>query len=171
MVVPNLVGQAVRGEPLTVYGDGVQSRCFSFVGDVVPAMVALIEHEEAYGEAFNLGGEREISIAELAELVIDIVGSDSQITYVPYDEAYGEGYEDMRRRVPDNTRAKAAVGFAPVTPLEAVVRLVAEDVRTRAAADVAAGLDSALDAAADAAAATDADVAAASAAGPRTAVV
>jgi UDP-glucose 4-epimerase len=92
MVVPNLVGQAVRGEPLTVYGDGVQSRCFSFVGDVVPAMVALIEHEEAYGEAFNLGGEREISIAELAELVIDITGSDSRITYVPYNETYGEGY-------------------------------------------------------------------------------
>ncbi|MDY1004095.1 NAD-dependent epimerase/dehydratase family protein [Curtobacterium sp. CFBP9011] len=135
MVVPNLVGQAVRGEPLTVYGDGVQSRCFSFVGDVVPAMVALIEHDAAYGEAFNLGGEREISIAELAELVIDIVDSDSQITYVPYDEAYGEGYEDMRRRVPDNTRAEAAVGFAPVTPLEAVVRLVAEDVRSRAVAD------------------------------------
>lgn len=133
MVVPNLVGQAIRNESLTVFGDGAQTRCFSFVEDVVPAMVALIEHEEAYGQAFNLGGEREISIADLAELAIELTGSTSTITYVPYDEAYGEGYEDMRRRVPDNTRAKAAVGFDPATPLEEIVRRVADDLRARTA--------------------------------------
>jgi UDP-glucose 4-epimerase len=131
MVVPNLVGQALRGEPLTVFGDGEQSRCFSYVGDVVPAMVRLVETEAAYGEAFNLGGEREISIAALAQLVIDVTGSSSTITYVPYAEAYGAGFEDMRRRVPDNTRAKAAVAFDPSTGLEEIVRAVADDVLAR----------------------------------------
>jgi UDP-glucose 4-epimerase len=142
MVVPNLVGQALRGEPLTVFGDGTQSRCFSYVLDVVPAMVRLVESEDAVGQAFNMGGEREISIADLAELVVRVTGSSSTIQYVPYEEAYGAGFEDMRRRVPDNTRAKAAVGFDPATGLEEIVQAVAADIRARAARSTrAAGLE------------------------------
>ncbi|WP_066520017.1 NAD-dependent epimerase/dehydratase family protein [Curtobacterium ammoniigenes] len=131
MVVPNLVGQALRGEPLTVFGDGKQTRCFSSVHDVVPAMTALIESPECVGAAFNLGGKREISILELAQLAIDTTGSSSSIVLVPYEEAYGAGFEDMRRRVPDNSAAAAAVGFDPITPLEAVVAEVADDLRRR----------------------------------------
>ncbi|WP_082474266.1 NAD-dependent epimerase/dehydratase family protein [Curtobacterium sp. Leaf261] len=145
MVVPNLVGQALRGEPLTVFGDGAQSRCFSYVGDVVPAMIALVEHEDAVGQAFNLGGEREISIADLAALVIRVTGSSSAIEYVPYEQAYGAGFEDMRRRVPDNTRARAAVGFDPATGLEEIVESVAADLAARDDTGLEARLTSASD--------------------------
>lgn len=144
MVVPNLVGQALRGEPLTVFGDGEQTRCFSYVGDVVPALVGLVGDESAYGHAFNLGGEREISIADLARLVLDVTGSDSPIVRVPYEQAYGDGYEDMRRRVPDNGAARAAVGFAPSTPLEEVVRLVAADLAARRTAPTRAVVERAV---------------------------
>ena len=126
MVVPNLVGQALRGEPLTVYGDGLQTRCFSYVGDVVPAMVRLAEEPKANGQAFNLGGAEEISIVDLARRVIASTGSDSSIVYVPYEQAYAEGFEDMRRRVPDNTKANAMVGFTPTTKLDEIIRRVAE---------------------------------------------
>ena len=111
MVVPNLVGQALRGEPLTVYGDGRQTRCFAYVGDVVPALVRLSEKPETRGQAFNLGGAQEVSILDLAERIIELTGSTSEIELVPYDEAYGEGYEDMRRRVPDNSKADAGPGL------------------------------------------------------------
>ncbi|WP_430332336.1 NAD-dependent epimerase/dehydratase family protein [Rhodococcus sp. ACT016] len=125
MVVPTLVGQALRGEPLTVFGDGLQTRCFSYVEDVVPAMVAIAEEPAAYGQAFNLGGAREISIVELAERVIEVLGSDSPVTLVPYEQAYAAGYEDMRRRVPDNRRARELVGFEPATPLDDIIVRVA----------------------------------------------
>lgn len=126
MVVPNLVGQALRNEPLTVYGDGRQTRCFSYVGDVVPAMVRLAERPACGPEAFNLGGETEISILDLARRVKEVLGSSSEIVLVPYHEAYGEGFEDMRRRVPDNSRAAAVVGFAPTTGIDEIIRAVAE---------------------------------------------
>lgn len=125
MVVPNLIGQALRGEPLTVYGDGLQTRCFSYVADVVPAMVRIAEAPAARGGAFNLGGMTEISILDLAQRIIKLLGSSSEIRLVPYEEAYGEGYEDMRRRVPDNTRSQHLVGFKPSTTVDSIILKVA----------------------------------------------
>lgn len=131
MVVPNLVGQALRGEPLTVFGDGLQTRCFSAVEDVVPAIVRIERDPRACGRAFNLGGEREISILELADEVIATLDSPSTIELVPYDQAYAAGFEDMRRRVPDNTRARELVGFVPRTPLRTTILRVAADLLAR----------------------------------------
>jgi UDP-glucose 4-epimerase len=125
MVFPNLVGQAQRGEPLTVFGDGRQTRCFSYVGDIVPALVRLAETPTAYGRAVNMGGAQEISILGLAERVIDVLGSTSSISLIPYEQAYAPGYEDMRRRVPDNGLARRLVDFEPKTPLDDVIRNVA----------------------------------------------
>jgi UDP-glucose 4-epimerase len=125
MVVPNLVGQALRNEPLTVFGDGTQTRCFSFVGDIVPALIRLSEEPAACGQAFNLGGAQEISILDLAERIVKLTGSNSDIVLVPYDQAYGEGYEDMRRRVPDNSRAQRLLGFRPATTLDDIILAVA----------------------------------------------
>ncbi|SDZ27201.1 NAD-dependent epimerase/dehydratase family protein [Herbiconiux ginsengi] len=130
MVVPNLVGQALRGEPLTVYGDGNQTRCFSYVGDIVPALVSLIEEPTAYGNAFNLGGAEEVSIIDLARRIIDVTGSKSSVTFVSYSDAYAAGFEDMRRRVPDNSRAYGLVGFVPSTPLDEIIRRVASEMLT-----------------------------------------
>ena len=131
MVVPNLVGQALRDVPLTVFGDGTQTRCFSSVDDVVPAMVRIERHPDSRGRAFNLGGAREISILDLAREIIAVLGSSSRIVFVPYAEAYAEGFEDMRRRVPDNRRAEALVGFEPRTPLATVIRRVADEIVAR----------------------------------------
>jgi len=125
MVVPNLVGQALRQEPLTVFGDGRQTRCFSSVFDVVPAFVQLIEEPRALGVAINLGGGTEISILELAERIVRLTGSDSAIRMVPYADAYGVGYEDMRRRVPDNSLARELIGFVPRTSVDDIVWSVA----------------------------------------------
>ncbi|MEE1620520.1 NAD-dependent epimerase/dehydratase family protein [Zafaria sp. J156] len=131
MVVPNLVGQALAGAPLTVFGDGLQSRCFSYVGDVVPALVRLSGQESAFGQAFNLGGAQEVSILELAERIVERTGSDSSITLVPYEQAYSPGYEDMRRRVPNNSKANGLIGFVPGTNVDRIIDLVAEDLRQR----------------------------------------
>jgi UDP-glucose 4-epimerase len=125
MVVPNLVGQALRGEPLTVFGDGAQTRCFSYVGDIVPALVELVEHPATRGQAVNLGGATEISIGALARRIVALLDSPSEIVLVPYSQAYGEGYEDMRRRVPDNTLAGELIGFTPRTGIDAIIRNVA----------------------------------------------
>jgi UDP-glucose 4-epimerase len=130
MVVPNLVGQALRGDPLTVFGDGKQTRCFSSVTDIVPAIVKIAETPESYGQAYNLGGADEISILELAELIIQVTGSTSQIEFVPYTNAYGDGYEDMRRRVPDNTLARELIGFVPRTRIPEMVEMVANSLTT-----------------------------------------
>ena len=127
MVVPNLVDQALRGQPLTVFGDGRQTRCFSYVGDVVPALVRIAENPTSRGQAYNLGGSFEVSILQLAHRIIQVLGSDSEITLVPYEQAYGPGYEDMRRRVPDNTKAHQLVGFNPTTTLDDIIINVAED--------------------------------------------
>ncbi len=125
MVFPNLVGQAQRGESLTVFGDGLQTRCFSYVGDIVPAIVRLNETPAACGRAVNMGGAEEISILGLAERVIAVLGSTSDISLIPYAEAYAEGYEDMRRRVPNNGLARELVGFRPATQIDEVIRSVA----------------------------------------------
>ncbi|WP_375001388.1 NAD-dependent epimerase/dehydratase family protein [Aeromicrobium sp. CTD01-1L150] len=126
MVLPRLVGQALRGEALTVYGDGRQTRCFSYVSDVVEAMVALAGEPGAHGSAYNLGGAEEISMLDLARRILAVTGSPSPVDLVPYNLAYGPGFEDMRRRVPDNSRAHALIGYRPSTPLDTVIARVAE---------------------------------------------
>ncbi|WP_054821041.1 GDP-mannose 4,6-dehydratase [Arthrobacter sp. JCM 19049] len=131
MVVPNLIGQAIQGLPLTVFGDGEQTRCFSYVGDVVPALVALLENQRSHGQAYNLGGAQEISIRALGENIIARLESASEVQLVPYEEAYGPGYEDMRRRVPDNTKSHELIGFIPQTTVEQIIDKVAEDLRSR----------------------------------------
>lgn len=127
MVIPRFVNQASRGEPLTVYGTGEQTRCFCYVGDVVKALVALAENPQAFGKVFNIGGQEEISILELAKKVIDLSKSTSTIKYVHYDEAYEEGFEDMQRRVPDITRVQNLIGFKPEVPLDEIIELVIAD--------------------------------------------
>jgi UDP-glucose 4-epimerase len=129
MVIPRFVGQALRGEPITVYGDGAQTRCFCFVGDIVVALAALLENPGAYGRVFNLGSDDEVSISELAEIVREETGSRSEVRYVAYEDAYEEGFEDMARRVPDTTRAQELVGFRPTVALREIIRLVIEEQR------------------------------------------
>jgi UDP-glucose 4-epimerase len=129
MVIPRFVSQAIKGEPITVYGDGQQTRCFCYVGDVVDALLKLADHPEASGRAYNIGGVEEISMDDLARRVIDAAGSTSKIRYVPYDEAYEEGFEDMQRRVPDTTRARELVGFTPQVGLDDILRMVVQDQR------------------------------------------
>jgi UDP-glucose 4-epimerase len=126
MVVPRFVSQAIRGEPITVYGDGTQTRCFCHVADVVNGMINLMNEPEAYGKVFNLGGEEEISMTDLAQRILDISGSDSKVRYMTYEEAYEEGFEDMQRRVPDTTRARNLVGFSQTIGLDEIIRSVIE---------------------------------------------
>ncbi|GAB3245587.1 Rossmann-fold NAD(P)-binding domain-containing protein [Arthrobacter pigmenti] len=130
MVVPNLIGQALRGAPMTVFGDGAQTRCFSYVTDVVPAIIAIAEHPDAYGQAFNLGGAQEVSILNLAKRIKQLLGSQSEIVLVPYEAAYATGFEDMRRRVPDNSRAHSLVGFKPATSLDDIILNVAASMQS-----------------------------------------
>lgn len=126
MVVPRFVGQALRNEPLTVYGDGQQSRTFTYVGDVVEAMVRLIELPKAAGEAFNIAGGSEITIEQLARLVIAKTGSESSIVKIPYVEVFGEGFEDMARRVADTAKLREYTGYSCTTTLEeALDRMIA----------------------------------------------
>ena len=127
MVVPRFVGQALRHQPLTIFGEGTQTRCFCHVSDVVGGLVALSEHPEAFGKVFNLGGAEEISIGDLAERIIELAGSDSEVEYIPYDAAYEEGFEDMVRRVPNVDRARQLVGFEPSVGLDDIIRSVIED--------------------------------------------
>jgi UDP-glucose 4-epimerase len=129
MVVPRFVTQALAGEPVTVFGDGQQTRCFCHVLDVVPALVALLSDETAYGKVFNLGSTEQTTIAQLAERVIAATGSSSTVTKVGYEEAYGDGFEDMQRRVPDCTRAYQQIGFAPTRTLNDIIEAVIADRR------------------------------------------
>jgi UDP-glucose 4-epimerase len=124
MVIPTFVKQALSGRPITVYGDGNQSRCFGYVGDVVGALVKLMDHEDAVGQVFNIGSNQEISILELAQKVKDLTQSDSDIVFVPYDEAYEEGFEDMPRRVPDISKVSGLVGFRPEMNLDGILKTV-----------------------------------------------
>ena len=121
MVVPTLVQQAMTGKPMTVYGDGSQSRCFGFVKDVVRALVALMERPEAAGQIYNIGASTEISILELAKRVKEITHSQSPIVLIPYADAYDAGYQDMPRRIPDTTKLRNLVGFAPTTDIDEIV--------------------------------------------------
>ena len=127
MVIPRFVAQALRNEPITVYGDGNQTRCFCYVGDIVRALAALLEHPDAYGKVFNLGSDDEVSVRALAEIVREEARSESTIDYVAYEDAYEEGFEDMARRVPDTTRARELVGFQPTVGLREIIRMVIEE--------------------------------------------
>jgi UDP-glucose 4-epimerase len=126
MVIPTFVKQALAGRPITVYGTGEQTRCFGYVGDVVGALVALMDKPEAVGEVFNIGSSEEVSINQLAERVRELTGSRSEIVRVPYDEAYEEGFEDMPRRVPDVSKVAALTGFRPTVTLEQILQTVIE---------------------------------------------
>ncbi len=121
MVIPRLVAQGLAGEPLTVYGDGTQSRCFAHVSDVVGALVALMEEPKARGEVFNVGNAEEVTILGLAERVRVLTGSRSPIRLVPYGEAYVAGFEDMSRRVPDLTKARHLIGYRPTRGLDDIL--------------------------------------------------
>jgi UDP-glucose 4-epimerase len=133
MVLPNFVMQALKGDPITVYGTGEQSRCFGHVRDAVESIIRLIATPAAVGQVFNVGADREVTILRLAEMVRDAAGGNSPIVRVPYDQAYAEGFEDMERRVPDVRKLEGAIGFRPRTPLETVIADVVADCRARLA--------------------------------------
>ncbi len=124
MVIPRFVSQAVRNEPITVFGTGNQTRCFCYVGDVVGGIYGLSQNPSAFGKVFNLGGNEEISMLDLAQLIVEMSGSKSRIELVPYDVAYEEGFEDMQRRVPDTTRAREFVGFEPSVSLREIIGMI-----------------------------------------------
>lgn len=127
MVIPRFVEQALRQEPLTVYGDGSQTRCFCHVQDVVEGLMRLIDHPGAYGQVVNLGRPEEVSIRQLADRVIALSGSRSTIRHIPYHLAYGDGFEDTARRVPDISRAHDLIGFHPRLGLDDIIRSVIRD--------------------------------------------
>ena len=118
MVLPRFVRQALGAEPVTIYGDGKQQRCFCHVRDTVRALVGLLDHPESPGQVFNVGNQREVTINELAQMVIDMTGSLSKTVHIPYDVAYEAGFEDMERRVPDISRINALIGWEPTLSLE-----------------------------------------------------
>ncbi|MEJ5347113.1 MAG: GDP-mannose 4,6-dehydratase [Desulfosoma sp.] len=124
MVVPNFVQKALLNKPIIVYGDGSQSRSFTHVSDVVEALVRLMAEPRAVGQVVNVGNPQEITIRELAELVKEMTGSRSEIEYIPYDRAYGPGFEDMRRRCPDITKLKELTGFTPQVDLRGIIQSV-----------------------------------------------
>ena len=129
MVIPNFVTQALADRPLTVYGDGTQRRCFCHVADVVRALADLMRREDVYGEVFNIGSDSEIEIRQLAERVVDMTGSPSEITLVPYDVAYEEGFEDMQRRIPDTTKIYERIGWRPTRSLDEILADVIDEHR------------------------------------------
>ena len=131
MVLPTFVKQALAGQPITVYGDGTQSRSFTFVGDVVDALVRLAHEPRAIGDVFNVGSTSEVTIGELAERVKKMTKSDSEVVKVPYDVAYEAGFEDMPRRVPDISKIQSLIGFAPKMGLDDIIRSVIEHARAR----------------------------------------
>jgi len=129
MVLPTFVRQALNGDPITVFGDGTQRRSFTYVSDVVDALVALAAEPRAVGEVFNVGNTGEISIRDLAQRVREQAGSSSPVTLIPYDEAYEAGFEDMPRRVPDISKVGRLVGYAPKVPLDEIIGRVIESMR------------------------------------------
>ena len=129
MVIPTFVRQALANQPLTVYGDGKQSRCFTHVTDVVRALIGLMETDKAYGQVFNVGSTNEISIVDLAKQVREMCASRSEIVNVPYSKAYEEGFEDMPRRIPDLTKINATIGWKPTIGLSEILQNVIDHFR------------------------------------------
>ena len=134
MVVPRFVHAAMRNEPITVFGDGTQQRCFGHVLDVVEGLSKLLESPQCFGQVINLGNNEEVSILGLAERAIELTGSRSEIRYIPYDEAYGDGFEDMRRRVPGLEKAKELIGYQPTRSLTDIINDVAAEYKNTTAA-------------------------------------
>lgn len=126
MVIPNFVRQALAGQPITVFGDGTQSRSFTYVGDVVKGLISLIDEPRAIGQVFNIGNGGEITIADLAEKIRTLTQSNSEIVRIPYDQAYESGFEDMPRRVPDIRKISALTGYAPTVDLDEILERVVE---------------------------------------------
>ena len=134
MIVPRFVSAALLGKPLEIYGDGTQSRCFVYVGDVVRAIVGLMETEEAVGEIFNIGSTNEITIKDLAKKVLQLTGSNSKIEYLPYEEGYSEDEEvEMKRSVPDISKIKGTIGWEPKVGLDEMLQRVIAYERARLA--------------------------------------
>jgi len=121
MVIPSLIKQALNGSDMTVYGDGSQTRCFTYISDAVSAVITLAEHPDTNGEVYNIGSTEEVSILALARKIRELTGSKSKIVFVPYDQAYEQGFEDMMRRVPDLTKINRLIGYAPTTTLDEIL--------------------------------------------------
>jgi len=131
MVVPTFIRQALADEPITVFGDGTQSRSFTYVGDVVGALLKLMVEPRAIGEVFNIGNTEEVTISALAERIKRQTGSNSDVVVIPYDQAYEAGFEDMPRRVPDLAKLRNLIGYEPKVALEEIIEKVVADFRTR----------------------------------------
>jgi UDP-glucose 4-epimerase len=129
MVVPNFVRQALSGDPITVFGDGLQSRSFTYVGDAVGALMKLMTYPAAVGQVYNIGNAEEVSILELAERIKAFTASSSRIVKIPYEQAYEAGFEDMPRRVPDLSKIRAAIGYEPKVGLDEIIRRVVDSMR------------------------------------------
>jgi UDP-glucose 4-epimerase len=140
MVVPRLARQAVTGQPLTIYGDGTQTRCFCHVSDVVQALIGLLDHPGSVGGVFNVGSQEEISILDLARRIVERAGSDSPIQLIPYDEAYPVGFEDMQRRLPAIDRIGDLTGWHPTHTLDDILTETIAEAAAEHAADVAGSI-------------------------------
>tara|TARA_B100000949_G_C14129871_1_gene386166 strand:- start:274 stop:747 length:474 start_codon:yes stop_codon:yes gene_type:complete len=143
MVIPRFVSQALENQPITVYGDGTQTRCFTYVGDTVSALIEMAQVPDAEGQVFNVGNDHEVSINELATLVKGILNSDSSIVHIPYDQHYGAKFEDVARRVPDISKIKSYMDFEPSTELGTIIREVADHLTQQqvdATSDMTGGL-------------------------------
>jgi UDP-glucose 4-epimerase len=131
MVIPNFVRQALANQPITVFGDGTQSRSFTYVGDVVSGLIKLVQHPQAIGEVFNIGNGQEITMRALAEKIKTMTASNSEIVLIPYDQAYEAGFEDMPRRVPDLTKIRTLIGYEPRVYLEEILSRVIDHFQNR----------------------------------------
>ncbi|MGI8554964.1 MAG: GDP-mannose 4,6-dehydratase, partial [Pyrinomonadaceae bacterium] len=138
MVVPNFIKAALKNEPIPIHGDGNQARCFGHVFDVVEGLTKAIETPECFGQVMNLGNNEEVTIKQLAEKIIAMTGSKSKLEYISYREAYGEGFEDMMRRVPNLEKAKRLIGYQPTRTLENIINDVAEQFREELKTETAA---------------------------------
>lgn len=131
MVIPRFVSNALNNLPITIYGDGKQTRSFTYVGDVVKGIIGLMEHPAAAGDVFNIGNPQGITIENLAKKIKEMTNSKSEIVYIPYEQAYGEGFEDMRHRVPDITKIHNLTGFVPKMSLDAILELIIEYIKSK----------------------------------------
>ena len=129
MVVPRFVEAAIKNEPIEVHGDGTQSRCFGHIADVVDGLTKMLETPACFGEVINLGSDAEVTINDLAKRAVALTGSSSEIKHIPYSEAYGEGFEDMQRRVPALDKAKRMIGYQPTHTLDDIINDVAAEMR------------------------------------------
>lgn len=140
MVIPRFIGNAISGKPIVVHGDGTQSRCFTYVKDAVRAIMTLMDTEEAIGGIFNVGSTHEIQIRDLAKKVIELTGSSSEIQYIPYEDVYGEGFEDMKRRVPNISKIRNLIGWEPRMGLDELLQEVIEYERSAMESSVAVNM-------------------------------